>query len=78
MISAIASSLIYVASGIWITIVAFRTQVGQGIGCVLSAGLYCPIYGIMRGRGTIAVSVLMIVAAIVGLASWIYLSGSGE
>ncbi|MGI9516164.1 MAG: hypothetical protein ACR2NP_03885 [Pirellulaceae bacterium] len=78
MISAIASSMIYVAGAIWISIVAFRTKAAHGIGCVLSAGLYCPVYGLMRGRGTIAISVIMIVAAVVGVASWIYLSNSGE
>ncbi len=77
MISAIASSMIYLGAAVWITIVAFRTQSSQGIGCVLSAGLYCPIYGLMRGQGTIAISIIMIVAMVVGVASWIYCLNTG-
>jgi hypothetical protein len=77
LISALAGSVIYAGCGIWLTMIAFRSQVGQGLGCLLSGGLYCPIYGFLRGSGTIAVAVIMIVAFVIAAASWFYCMQTG-
>ena len=77
LISAVAGTGIYVACGVWISIIAFRSQFGQGLGCVLSGGLYCPIYGVMRGAGTIAIAIIMGVAALAAAASWFYCIQTG-
>ena len=42
------------------------------LACVLSAGLFCPIFGFMQGKGTIAAAIIMIVAAVIGGVSWLY------
>ncbi len=77
LISAIAGAVIYLACAVWITLIAFKSQPGQGLACILSAGLYCPIYGFLRGSGTIAVSIIMIVAFIISAASWFYCFQTG-
>jgi hypothetical protein len=77
LISAIASTTIYVFCAIWITYVAFKTKPGQAVACVMTAGLFCMVFGIMQGRGTIAASVIMIVCTVVGGASWLYCYNTG-
>ena len=77
VISAVAGTAIYLGGAIWITMIAFKSQVGQGLGCVLSGGMYCPIYGFLRGSGTIAVSIIMIVAFVIAAASWFYCFQTG-
>lgn len=78
LISAIAGTAIFLGCGIWITMIAFKSkQVSHGIGCLATVGLYCPVYGIMRGSGTIAVSAIMILAAIISGGSWAYCFASG-
>ena len=72
LISAVAGSSIYIACGIWLTMVAFKSQATQGIACIASVGLYCPIYGFIRGSGTIAIGVVMLSAFIISAASWYY------
>lgn len=72
LISAIASSAIYFGCGIWLTMIAFKSQVKHAIGCIASVGLYCPVYGFMRGSGTIAVAIIMLVSFFVGAGSWYY------
>ncbi len=77
MISAIASSLIYVACTIFITIVGFRSKPGHAIACVLTGGLYCLIYGFLQGKGTIAAAVIQIVSVVIGGGSWLYCYNTG-
>jgi len=77
LVSAVAGTGIYIACGVWISIIAFKSQFGHGLGCVLTGGLYCPIYGIMRGSGTIAVAIIMAVATLAAGGSWAYCFASG-
>ncbi len=77
IISMIASSTLYVLCAIWITSIAFRVKPGQAIACILTGGLFCPVFGFLQGRGTIAAAVIMIVAAVVGGGSWLYCLNTG-
>lgn len=77
LISAIAGAGIYFGCAIWLTMIAFKSQKVHGIVCIATGGLYCPIYGFMRGSGTIAVSAIMLVAWIISAASFFYCSATG-
>lgn len=77
IISAIASTLIYAVCAVWISFVAFKVKPSQAIICILTGGLFCPIFGFLQGRGTIAAAVIMIVSAIIGAGSWLYCYNTG-
>ena len=71
-VSMIASILLYVAMGIWITIVAFVSKKSQGIGCILSAFLWCIVFGFMQGKQMIVPTVILLVSLLIGAASGTY------
>lgn len=56
----------------WITIVAFLADTTQGIVCVATLGLYCPIFGFMQGKGLLLPTIILIGAALIGLASYFF------
>jgi hypothetical protein len=58
----------------YITIIAFKASPGHGIACLASCGLYCVLFGFMQGRGLIVPTVLLLVAAFVGLISGLFLA----
>ena len=71
-ISFIASIGLYIAMGVWITIVAFSAKPGHGIACVASAFLYCIAFGFMQGKTLLMPTIVLIFSAIIGLASGAY------
>ncbi len=77
LISGIASSSLAVMCALWITLIAFRSNKAHAIGCIASLGLYCPIYGFIQGRGTIGAAVVMLIALVIGGASWAYVYYTG-
>jgi DNA-directed RNA polymerase subunit RPC12/RpoP len=76
-ISFIASILLYVGMGAWLSIVAFQAATGHGIGCVASGGLYCPIFGFMQGKTLLLPAIVMLVAMFMMLATGLYVSWYG-
>ncbi len=77
LISAVASTVMYFGCAMWLTMVAFKSQAGHAIACLATVGLYCPIYGFMRGSGTIAIAIIMAASFLVGAASWGYCVWTG-
>ncbi|MEQ1903615.1 MAG: hypothetical protein ABL888_05495 [Pirellulaceae bacterium] len=80
-ISVIISIFMWLACGTWISILAFSASPAHGLGCVLSLGLYCPIFGFMQGKGLFVPSIVMIMAVAIGLLSyavWSFTSGEIE
>ncbi len=73
MISVIISVIMWIACGIWISILAFTASPSHGLGCVLSLGCYCPIFGFMQGKGLLVPSIVMIMAVVIGLLSYVVL-----
>ena len=69
MISFCASIGIYVLCAIWITIVALMMKPLHGVICILSAGLYCIIFGFMQGRTLIMPTIIMLASIFIGLLS---------
>jgi hypothetical protein len=76
-ISFVASIAMWVVMTIWITFVAFRSKVGHGLGCLLTAGLYCIFFGFMQGRALLLPTIIMLVALFIGLASGTWVSFNG-
>jgi hypothetical protein len=78
-ISVIISIVMWIGCGIWISILAFTASPSHGLACVLSLGIYCPIFGFMQGKGLIVPTLVMIMAVVIGLLSYIVLlATSGE
>ena len=71
-ISFIAAVIMILAMSTWITIVAFLQKPGHGIACVLTAGLWCVVYGFMQGRQLIFPTIVLLGSFIVGAASGVY------
>lgn len=76
-ISLIASILLYMGMAAWISIVAFSAAQGHGIACLVSLGLYCPIFGFMTGKTLLLPAICMLVSAVMLLATGIYVSYNG-
>ena len=77
VISLIASVFLYIGMAVWISIVAFSAESKHGIACVVSLGLYCPIFGFMTGKTLVLPAICMIVSAVMLLATGIYVSING-
>jgi len=78
LISAIAGTAIYLGCAIWIIMIAFKSsQSTHGMAGIFTLGMYCPVYGFMRGSGTIGVSAIMALAFVISLGSWVYCIASG-
>ncbi len=76
-ISLIASVLLYLGMAAWISIVAFSAAQGHGIACLVSLGLYCPVFGFMTGKTLLLPAICMLVAAVMLLATGIYVGFNG-
>ncbi len=76
-ISFVASCGIWITMTIWITLVAFKSKPAHGIGCVLTAGLYCIMFGFMQGKTLLMPTIILLVALVVGAASGAYVSSAG-
>jgi len=76
-ISFIASIGIWVVMTLWISFVAFRASAAQGLGCVLTGGLYCIFFGFMQGKAMLLPTIIMLVGLVVGLLSgtWVMYNG---
>ena len=76
-ISFIASMCMWIGMTIWLSYVAFRAKAGHGIACILTAGLYCIVFGFMQGKSLLVPTIIMLVALVVGLASGLFVSYNG-
>ena len=76
-ISVMISIIMWIACGTWISILAFNASPAHGLGCVLSLGLYCPVFGFMQGKGLIVPTLVMIMAVVIGLLSYIVMIATG-
>lgn len=78
-ISFIASCCLWTGMALWITYVAFRAKVAHGIGCILTGGLYCIMFGFMQGKTLLMPTIILCVALLVGGASgaFVYYNGMG-
>jgi DNA-directed RNA polymerase subunit M/transcription elongation factor TFIIS len=70
MISLIISCCMWAGCATWITIIAFRVAAPHGFGCLLSLGLYCPIFGFMQGKTLLIPAIMMIASVLIGLLSY--------
>lgn len=71
-ISLIASAGLYIAMGLWITIVAFKQKQVHGVVCVCTAFLWCIVFGFMRGKQLLLPTIILLVAFLIGAASGAY------
>lgn len=78
MISVIISCAMWVGCAIWVTIIAFRVAAPHGFGCVFTLGLYCPVFGIMQGKTLLIPAIVMILAVLIGLLSYLIAINSGD
>ena len=76
-ISLIASVLLYLGMAAWISIVAFSAAQSHGMACLISLGLYCPIFGFMQGKTLLLPAICMIIATLMLIATGIYVSVNG-
>lgn len=78
-VSFIASTILYVAMGLWITFVAFKQNPAQGFVCIATGGLWCIVYGFSSGRGLFTPTVIMLFSLVIGLGAgyYVYLNGFG-
>jgi len=76
-ISLLASGGLYVAMGLWITIVAFMQKPAHGIGCLLTGFVWCIVYGFMQGKTLLLPTIVLIASLVIGAASGTYVSYKG-
>lgn len=78
-ISFFASVALIVAMSLWITFVAFKQSAKQGMACVLTAGLWCVVYGFMQGRQLIVPTIILLFSFLIGAGAgiWCYHNGFG-
>ena len=76
-ISFLASIGMWVTMTIWISLVAFKAKPVHGIACILTAGLYCIMFGFMQGKALLLPTIILIVAIVVGSASGAYVANVG-
>ncbi len=72
MISFFGSIGIYAFCSIWITIVAFKAKPLHGLGCLLTAGVYCIIFGFMQGKALLLPTLICVFAIIIGAVSFAF------
>jgi predicted Zn finger-like uncharacterized protein len=68
-ISFLASIVLAVCMILWITIVAFKQKSPHAIACILTAGLWCIVYGFMQGRQLMVPTIVLLACTIIGIAS---------
>jgi hypothetical protein len=77
-VSTIASAILYVCMGLWISFVAFfQKKTGHGIGCVCTAFLWCVVYGFLQGRQLLVPTVVLLASLLIGAASGAYTFQNG-
>lgn len=72
MISFFGSIGIYAFCSIWITIVAFKAKPLHGLGCLLTAGVYCIIFGFMQGKALLLPTLICVFAVVIGAISFAF------
>lgn len=68
-ISFIAAVSLAVIMAIWITIVAFKQKSPHAIICILTAGLWCIVFGFMQGRQLMIPTIILLACVVIGVAS---------
>ena len=76
-ISLIASVLMYLGMTAWISIVAFSASHGHGIACLVSLGLYCPIFGFVNGKTLLLPTICMLISVVMLIGTGVYVSYNG-
>ena len=76
-ISLVASIALYVAMGVWISLVAFKISSLQGIVCVCTGFLWCSVFGFMQGKALLMPTIVLIVTLVMMLATGTYVSYNG-
>ena len=71
-ISFMASVGLYIAMGLWITIVAFLQKKVHGIACVCTGFLWCIVYGFLQVRQLLLPTIILLVSLLIGAASGAY------
>ena len=71
LISFIAACCMIVGCVAWITIVAFLSKKSQGVICLLTAGLYCIVFGFMQ-KGLLLPTIVLIVSILIAVSSGFY------
>jgi len=68
-ISFLASIVLAVGMMLWITIIAFKQKSPHAIACILTAGLWCIVYGFMQGRQLMVPTIILLASVVIGIAS---------
>lgn len=68
-ISFLAAVVMSIVMAIWITFVAIKQKSPHALVCILTAGLWCIVYGFMQGRQLIVPSIILLACLIIGIAS---------
>lgn len=76
-VSFLASVLLYMAMGIWITAVAFIQKPAQGVACILTGFLWCIVFAFMQGRQLIVPAIIIVASLLIGAATGTYTSYNG-
>lgn len=76
-ISFVASACLYVAMGIWLTIVAFKASQVHGVVSVCTGFAWAIVFGFIQGKQLILPAVIMLICLIMGLATGIYVGLNG-
>lgn len=76
-ISFIASMALFAVMGIWITIIAFMQNTGQGIACVCTGFLWCIVFGFMQGKALIVPTIVLVASLVIGAATGTYTNMNG-
>ncbi len=76
--SFIASTVLALAMIVWISIVALKQKaVVHAVAGVLTAGLWCIVYGFLQGRQLIIPTIILLVSLVIGGASGAYVYYNG-
>ncbi len=79
LISVIISCVMWTACAVWVSFIALRLAPPHGIACILTLGLYCPIFAFMQGKALIVPGIVMIASVLIGLLSYaIWINSSEE
>ena len=76
LISMFGSLAIYVFCAAWISFFAFRAKAIHGLGCLLSAGLYCIVFGFMQGKALFLQAAICCAAIAIGIISYLVYTNS--
>lgn len=71
-VSCIASVILYVSMGLWITIIALIQKTRTGVICVCTAFLWCIVFGFMQGKTLLVPTIVLLASLLIGAASGTY------